>query len=173
VNDLPKQEDLAALRMLEEIDRDPSTSQRKLSRSLGLSLGLTNLMIRRMARKAWIKVTTIPGHRVVYALTPRGVAEKVRKTRDFVRLSLRYTFDMRRLVSDRIRETGRARPRVASWGAPELAIVVKDAAAEVSGTYLGEADASRRADVIVLLAPAPPGLKEAWEKGGSAVVDLT
>ena len=54
------------LRLLDEVARDASVSQRSLAKSLGVALGLTNLYVKRLVRKGYIKITTIPRHRLKY-----------------------------------------------------------------------------------------------------------
>lgn len=173
--ELPRQEDLAAVRILEEIEKNPALSQREISRRVGVSLGMTNLLIQRMAAKAWLKVRTVPGRRLLYAVTPRGVAEKLRKAHDFIRLSLRYYGEMRRSVADRIREAGPARPRVAVFGSGEMEGIVAEAVREASGRYLGPWPNGRkmsRPDVLVLLERPGRELREEWERGGIRMLEL-
>lgn len=64
-------------------------TQRQLSARLGLALGLTNLYIRRLTRKGYVKVRTLGARQVRYFLTPKGMAEKTRLTYDYVASSLR------------------------------------------------------------------------------------
>lgn len=163
-----KQEDLASLRVLEEIEKDPGISQRELSRRVGVSLGLTNLLIGRMARKAWIKIKSVPGRRLLYALTPRGLAEKFRKTRDFLRLSLRYYGNLKQTIVARIRETKIERPGVAVHGAGDLAELVQEAVREAGGHSV-----EQRPQVVVVLEKPPRDLKDEWQRRGIAIVDLT
>jgi len=174
--DLPRHEELAALRVLEEIERDARTSQREISRRLGVSVGLVNLIIGRLIRKAWVKVTTIPGRRLVYALTPKGMLEKMRKTRDWVRLSLKYAFEMKRLIADGLRGTGRSRPSVSVYGSPELAPLVEEATRGMRGRFLGHfgqnAAAPGGTQVIVAFRHPSRGARAAWARAGIQVVDL-
>ena len=44
--------------LIQEISRKPTHTQRSLSQSVGLSLGTTNLLIQRLARKGYIKSGT-------------------------------------------------------------------------------------------------------------------
>jgi DNA-binding MarR family transcriptional regulator len=62
-------------RILTEIEADNRLSQRSLSRDLGIALGLTNLIIRRLVRKGWVRIIRIKPNRVRYLLTPAGIAE--------------------------------------------------------------------------------------------------
>lgn len=75
-------------------------SQRSLARQLGIALGLTNLLVRRMVRKGWVRVVRIRPNRMQYLLTPSGIAEKARMTQAYLRRSLRFYAQAR----DRIRE---------------------------------------------------------------------
>jgi hypothetical protein len=54
-------------------------------------LGLTNLYLKRLARKGSIKITTIPRNRIRYLLTPQGLTEKSRLTYQYMQHSLSYT----------------------------------------------------------------------------------
>ncbi|MBW1897143.1 MAG: winged helix-turn-helix transcriptional regulator [Deltaproteobacteria bacterium] len=82
--------DIHALRILEEIEKNDSLSQRELARKLDISLGLVNAFIKRLAHKGYFKITTIPRNRVSYILTPKGFAEKTRLTYEFIQYSFRF-----------------------------------------------------------------------------------
>lgn len=176
MNNLPlRPDDLAALRILEEIERRPDTTQRELSRQAGVSLGLTNALIRRMARKAWIKIRNVPGSRVLYALTPRGLAEKVRKTAGFVRSSVRYYVTIKRELAERIQATGARRPGIASFGAGDAEPLVVESAQSVGGRYLGEVGAVRlngQSIVVVALCRPPKEKRDEWARCGFRVVEM-
>src|SRR2546425_12016586 len=83
------------LQLLSEVERDAGVTQRSPAKKLGVALGLTNLYLRRLARKGYIKITTIPLHRIKYLLSPRGMAEKSRLTYLYMQYSLSYYRDMR------------------------------------------------------------------------------
>jgi DNA-binding MarR family transcriptional regulator len=83
-------QDIKSLQILEEIDSSQSPSQRDLARRLDMSLGLVNSFIKRLARKGYLKVTTIPRNRVKYILTPTGFAEKSRLTYEFIQYSFHF-----------------------------------------------------------------------------------
>ncbi len=82
--------DIHALRILEEIEKDSSQSQRELARKLHISLGLVNAFVKRLAHKGYFKVTTIPKNRARYILTPKGFAEKTRLTYAFIQHSFHF-----------------------------------------------------------------------------------
>ncbi len=84
-----------------EIDKNLNTTQRKISRQIGLSLGMTNLVIRKLIAKGYIKVKGLDRRRVQYILTPRGFAEKVKKTHRY----LLGTIETLREVKEKIQDT--------------------------------------------------------------------
>src|SRR5687768_7310746 len=61
------------------ISRGVARSQRVMSARLGLSLGMTNLILRNLAQKGIITVRRLDRKKAEYLLTPRGAAEYSRK----------------------------------------------------------------------------------------------
>ena len=156
-------DELPALRLLDALVEPRATTQRELARRIGVSLGATNLLIERMVRKAWVKLTTTPGRRAIYALTPRGMAEKARRTRDWVRHTYRYIGETRAFLIDEIRRRAGPRPRVACVGEHEIGELVAEAVRAVGGRLV---DDPARADLVVILS------KTKWKRRGT-VLDLT
>ncbi len=68
------------LKIIEEISRDKNLTQRKISHRLGLSLGMTNLIVKRLVNKGYVEVKGLNRRKVQYILTPTGFAEKTRKS---------------------------------------------------------------------------------------------
>ncbi|HEY6507990.1 MAG TPA: winged helix-turn-helix domain-containing protein, partial [Vicinamibacterales bacterium] len=61
------------LQLLEALEGQSTITQRTLAGRLGMALGLTNLYLRRLIRKGYVKCVTVAPNRLVYSLTPRGV----------------------------------------------------------------------------------------------------
>lgn len=80
--------DLRTLRFFQEIEGNAELSQRFLARRLNVSLGLVNSFLKRLVRKGFCKVASLPRNRVRYVLTPRGMAEKTRLTYKYIQHSL-------------------------------------------------------------------------------------
>ena len=57
-----------------------ASSQRDLSRHMDLSLGMTNMLIRRLVTKGYIRIKQLDKKKVQYILTPKGFAEKMQKS---------------------------------------------------------------------------------------------
>jgi DNA-binding MarR family transcriptional regulator len=73
-----------SLQILDELSRNDSLTQRDLSSSLGIALGLVNSYIKNLVKKGFITVKTIPSKRFAYYLTPKGFTEKTRLTYDLL-----------------------------------------------------------------------------------------
>jgi len=105
-------------------------SQRSLSRDLGIALGLTNLLIRRLVRRGWVRVIRIKPNRVRYLLTPAGLAEKARMSRNALQDSMRFYTEARDRISQRFDQLstdcqgeleGNGQKRIVFFGAGEVA----------------------------------------------------
>lgn len=77
-----------AHQILAEIAAGRPISQRSLATSLGIALGMTNLLLRRLVRRGYVRVSRIKPNRVSYFLTPAGLAEKARMSRTAFERSL-------------------------------------------------------------------------------------
>jgi len=123
-------------RILTEIDADNRVSQRSLSRDMGIALGLTNLIIRRLVQKGCVRIIRINPNRMRYLLTPAGVAEKARMSRAALQNSIRFYVDARDRIRERLTALSRelqgdgdrsddtsAAKRIVFYGAGEVAEV--------------------------------------------------
>ena len=86
------------LRLLSRIETEQVVTQRSLSKDLGIALGLTNLLIRRVAMKGWVKIVNIRPNRVRYLITPAGIIEKSRITRDYLDNTVRLYTETRERI---------------------------------------------------------------------------
>jgi DNA-binding MarR family transcriptional regulator len=64
-------------------------TQRELARRTGISLGMINILLRRLAERGWVMLTRISAKSVRYALTPSGVSELARRTAGYFRRASR------------------------------------------------------------------------------------
>lgn len=110
-------------RILTELETGNGVSQRSLSRNLGIALGLTNLLIRRLVRKGWIRMVHIRPNRVSYLLTPAGIAEKARMTRAYFNNSVRFYAEARDRIRQQFTNLSAAWPFNGEDGADEKRVV--------------------------------------------------
>ncbi|MFQ5658404.1 MAG: winged helix-turn-helix transcriptional regulator [Candidatus Methylomirabilales bacterium] len=110
------------LQLLNEIAESEGITQRALAKKLGMALGLTNLYIKRLAKKGYIRIVNIKRSRLKYLLTPRGIAEKARLTYEFMEYSLGYYISLRETFRQRLLPVSRcADRRVLLYGSGEVA----------------------------------------------------
>lgn len=173
------------LEILTTIAEGRPVTQRALAQRLGIALGLTNLYLKRLAHKGYIKITTIPPHRITYLVTPRGFAEKSRLTYEYIRYSLRLYREARQTLRETLAPlAGRARQRIALYGTGEAAelayltlrelgiepVAILDG--EAGGQFLGHPVRAARTlppgeyDFVVVAALEADGVLAALQAGG-------
>ena len=96
------------LKLLEAVDADSRVTQRGLSMQLGIALGLTNIYLKRLVRKGYVKCVNVQSNRITYLLTPTGIAEKLRLTYEFMDYSLHLYGEVRQHLRAVIRECAAA-----------------------------------------------------------------
>jgi len=115
------------LEILTAIGEGRPLTQRALAQRLGVALGLTNLYLKRLAKKGLIKITEFPRKpharkRLRYILTPKGLLEKSRLTYDY----MSYSLGIYRRTRETLREAlghlhGQGLKRIAFYRAGEAA----------------------------------------------------
>lgn len=100
----PPEQDAAHLAVLRLLAQEPELSQRDLARALGVSLGKTHYLLHAMLDKGLVKAHNFrrSDNKVAYAyvLTPRGISEKLRITRSFLKRKEAEFDALRRMISD-------------------------------------------------------------------------
>lgn len=133
--------ELRTLRLLEAIENKRSPSQRDLASALGVSLGLVNSFVRRLAKKGYFKITHLPRNRIRYILTPKGAAEKSRLTYVYVQLSYQFYRHARRKIKSFFQDLQNQKIRtVAFCGAGDLAEIAYLSLQETNLRFVGIGD---------------------------------
>ncbi|MCK5535109.1 winged helix-turn-helix transcriptional regulator [bacterium] len=68
------------LKIINEIDKDLNVTQREISKNSGMSLGITNIILKKLINKGYVKVKQLNKKKVQYFLTPKGFTEKAKKS---------------------------------------------------------------------------------------------
>lgn len=114
------------LRIIEEISQEKSLTQRKISHKLGLSLGMTNLILKRLVNKGYIKVKGLNRRKVQYILTPKGFTEKTKKSYRYFLKTIHSLKEMKEKIQELIlMECKKGRTYFIVLGDGELADVVE------------------------------------------------
>lgn len=88
--------------ILIEVLNEENQSQRNIARASGFSLGMTNLLLRRLIKKGYIKVTTLNRRTLRYILTPRGFAEKVSRSYDYLVASIKNLNEIKTRIKNQL-----------------------------------------------------------------------
>lgn len=116
--------------LIQEISRRPTHTQRSLSQSVGLSLGTTNLLIQRLARKGYIKVTQLDWKRTQYLLTLKGAMEKTQKAYHYTIYTIRIFRQIQENISTLLkREYQNGRRRFYLVAQDEILDILREAVA--------------------------------------------
>ena len=151
--------------ILLEIEADDAVSQRHLSARLGIALGLTNLLLRRIVAKGWVKVVHIRPNRVRYLLTPAGLAAKARLTREYLQGTMQFYAEARERVRERFGELSAeldargSLKRIVFYGAGEIAEIGYVSLQETDLTLVGVVDGTRTKPFFGLPVHTPERLK--------------
>lgn len=160
------------LLLLSEVERDAGVTQRSLSSKLGVALGLTNLYLKRLARKGYIKITTIPRNRIQYLLTPQGLAEKSRLTYLYMQYSLSYYRDMRARLKEMMSTfDGSHGQRVVIYGTTELAELAYLSLREMNIDCVGFIDGTPRESFLSCPVSLPDRVSR-WQFDWVLITDL-
>jgi len=110
------------LKVLEAVTEDERITQRRLASQLGIALGLTNIYLRRLVRKGYIKCVNVQSNRISYLITPQGIAEKARLTYEYLDYSMCLFREVRRHLRATFRPFVEAGyKRIAIFGTGEAA----------------------------------------------------
>lgn len=117
-----KQSTYRDMHLLNEVTHSPDITQRELSQRIGMALGLTNLMLRRLTKKGYIKIIGTKRSRIRYLITPQGILEKTRLTYEFIHFSLQLYGRVRSYLREQLTLVAKAgQRRILLYGTSELA----------------------------------------------------
>ncbi|BFU93758.1 MAG: putative transcriptional regulator, AsnC family [Nitrospira sp.] len=160
------------LLLLNELDRNGRATQRSLASKLGVALGLTNLYLKRLTRKGYIKIATIPRNQIRYLLTAQGFAEKTRLTYQYMDFSLSYYRDIRTRLKEMLTAPDGVRgQRFVIFGTGELAELAYLSLREMDGTCVGFLDDERRESFLSYPVCFPEAISR-WKFDKVLIADL-
>jgi DNA-binding PadR family transcriptional regulator len=85
-------------------------TQRDLSRIVGISLGMTNAILKRLAHKGWVTVRRVNARSLLYAISPSGLEEIARRSYKYFRRTIghiaRYKENIQSSIHAAVRERG-------------------------------------------------------------------
>src|SRR3989441_8182768 len=154
------------LEILTAIGEGAPLTQRALSERLGVALGLTNLYLKRLAHKGYIKIVEFPKKpaarkRLRYLVTPKGLAEKGRLTYEHMAYALNLYRRTRQTLRDSLGQLEATEmKRIALFGAGDAAelayLTLREFGLEPVGVFADEAGARFLGPPLLPLAELSP-----------------
>lgn len=89
------------LQILENIHKNASViRQRDLAAIADLSLGMTNAILNRLAKKGWITIRKINNRNIRYAVTPKGMEVLTRKSYQYFKRTIKNVVYYREAIEE-------------------------------------------------------------------------
>jgi len=113
------------LKLLSEVEECPEMTQRDMAHRIGVALGITNVLLRNLSEKGYIRVTSAGWKRCIYSLTPKGVSRKLHLTLNYVKRVLNQYQNIRQNLKAQLEPLNlHAESCVAIYGTGEFAELV-------------------------------------------------
>ncbi len=108
---------------------NPEAKQREIAAELGLSLGMTNIVLRRFANRGWILAKRLSARNIRYALTPEGMNEIAHRSYRCLRRTFAEVRECRAAVERCVMQAkARGCTRVCLYGESDIAFIIEWAA---------------------------------------------
>ncbi len=160
--------------LLNGIAAGVAKNQREIADYAGFSLGLTNILLKRLAYKGYLKVLELNNRKIEYLLTAKGFSEKARKSIQYTRRTLNNLKLMRGVLKNLIEvEIKKGSNTFYIQGQGDLADLLFLATRDVSGgnarfeTYAGATQNGLNSVLLV----TEPNHPFAWEGGRIDVLE--
>ncbi len=102
------------------------SNQRLIAKKVGISLGLTNMIIKRLIKKGYLKVSQLNPRKIQYILTPEGFAEKTRRSYHYTLRTIKTLRNMQNKIQEIIlSEYNSGKRKFAIQGDNDLAVLVE------------------------------------------------
>ncbi len=92
---MPRAHEEKEISLLEVLKTNPHAGQRDMAEAIGLSLGMTNLLLKELAARGWMMMRRLTPRKIQYGLTPEGLKELSRRSYRFLKKSIRQVADFR------------------------------------------------------------------------------
>ncbi len=96
--------------LLAQLQQDSGAKQRDLARAVGMSLGMTNALLKRLAAKGFITMKRANSRKIQYAVTPEGMQEAARRSRRYLKRTMKHVVRYKDTVRKACRHAAAAPP---------------------------------------------------------------
>jgi DNA-binding MarR family transcriptional regulator len=130
------------LDLLERIHRSKSAiRQRDLARIIGLSLGMTNSILKRLAQKGLLKVKKVNNRNIQYVVSPKGIEKLSLRSYRYVKRTIRNVVYYKEAIDGLVMDAAqRGYRRLALIGRSDLDFIVEHVCQKHKLEYLRATD---------------------------------
>ncbi len=123
--------------------------QRDLARIAGLSLGMTNAIVKRLVQKGWLTIRKVNNRNIRYAVSADGIDQITRRSYRYLKRTIRNIVYYREAIERFVRELkGHGYTGIMLIGASDLDFIVEHACEMYAVSYLrNDREAAERASV--------------------------
>lgn len=141
--------DLLQLEILKHVEKTPLMTNRIIADKLGVSVKLAHELLKGMTSRGLLHVKKLHSRRWDYFLTPSGLKEKLRLTREFMSFSMQFYHEARKKSSQICRDLAEADKKdvvflgtgelaeIAYLGVKEWGLNLTEVYGEAKGSFLG------------------------------------
>jgi DNA-binding MarR family transcriptional regulator len=86
------------LEVLEQIYLRKDVRQRDLAEVIGMSLGMTNAILKRLTQKGFLTVRKVNNRKIMYAVSPVGVDAIARKSYRYLKRTIKHVVDYKQAI---------------------------------------------------------------------------
>ena len=113
------------LQLLAEVEEAPDITQRELAQKLEIALGLTNMLVRNLTQKGYLRFVQASWKRRLYTITPKGFSYKIHLITGYITRFVNDYKNVRQTLRDELHPLAlHAESRVAMYGTGEFAELV-------------------------------------------------
>lgn len=132
------------LNSINELTRQKADiSQRDLSRAINLSLGMTNVLLKRLSQQGYILMQKASPRNMSYVVTPEGMNELAKRTYRYLKRTMKKVVDYKEsIVSITSDAHNRGYTHIGLLGASDIDFIIEYAARSVGLDYALYQDAT-------------------------------
>jgi DNA-binding MarR family transcriptional regulator len=157
--------------LLENIVNGPSPiRQRDLARIIGLSLGMTNAILKRLVQKGLLKVRKINNRNIHYVVSPQGMERIARRSYRYFRRTIKNVVYYKEALEELIRQIAeRGNKEVMLVGASDLDFIIEHLCGKHNLTLkrASKAGSDRSGQRFLLYSETHPHIAPAGSKSAS------
>jgi len=143
------------LKVIDEISKKSSLTQRELSARTELSLGAVNIMLKRLVKRGVVKTKNLNPKKVEYILTPKGFSEKAKKSYNYILKTVNLVKFVREEIAKIVlEEYNRGQKKFVILGDDDLADIIELALKGFDYERVLALDKIKDKDALVLIGKA-------------------